>query len=128
LEIDLLEGFHDSWFNFAPRHSSLTQAKGYVLEYGHVGPERVVLEHEANIPLPGRHMVHRASVKRDRTFVREYKAGDDPEQSRLAATAGSEEGKEFTPADMEIDATNDPLLAVTLADAVKSHFGRLHHR
>jgi len=71
-------------------------------------------------------MVHRVSVKRDRTFVREYKAGDDPEQRRLAATAGSEEGKELTSADMEVDAINDPLLAVGFADAVKAHFRGLH--
>ena len=31
------------------------------------------------------------------------------------------EGKELTLADMEVDATNDPLLAVGFADAVKSH-------
>jgi hypothetical protein len=71
-------------------------------------------------------MVHWVSVKTDRTFVREHETGDDSEQRRFAATAGSEESKELTSLDMEVDATNDPLLAVGFADAVKFHFRGLH--
>jgi hypothetical protein len=71
-------------------------------------------------------MVHGLSVEVDRTFVREHKAGDDSEQGRLATTTWTEEGKELSALNVEIDVANNPLFAIGFPDAVKFHFRRLH--
>jgi hypothetical protein len=71
-------------------------------------------------------MIHGLPVKMDYALVGQHKAGDDSEQGRFAATAGSEEGEELSPTDMEIDVANNPMFAIGFPDAVKFHFRGLH--
>ena len=70
-----------------------------LLLHRHVRPQREVLEHEPDVPLVGAdHVAARrtdlASGDPDFTCVRLVESGDDPQQRRLAAAAGTDEDDE----------------------------------
>ena len=68
----------------APRPRPHAQAEGDVLEHRHVPEERVVLEDEADRPVPRVRAGRILALEDDRTGVGRLEPGDDPQQRRLA--------------------------------------------
>ena len=75
-----------------------------VLEDGHVAEERVVLEHEADVPATGARGRGVLAVDEHRALVGPIEAGDDPQQRRLARSRWTEERKELARWHHQIDA------------------------
>ena len=71
------------------------EAEGHVIENGHVAKQRVMLKHKTHAALP--RVAFRAFlfIENHRAAVRVLKAGDDPQQRRLAGTGRAQKGDEF---------------------------------
>jgi hypothetical protein len=66
-------------------------------------PQRVGLEHHADVALPWRHVEHILAADDDRTVLGLVEARDEAQQRRLPATGRTEEGEELAGLDIEVD-------------------------
>ena len=73
------------------------EAEGDVLEHRHVPEQGVMLEDEADVPLPHGLFGDVLGVVVDRPRVRDFEAGDDPQERGLARSRGPEQGHERAP-------------------------------
>ena len=70
---------------------------------GHVGEERVRLEHHSHVALVGWHARHVLAVHEDASSVGPVEAGDEAERRRLAAPGGPQQREELALREREID-------------------------
>ena len=79
-----------------------------VLADGHVRPQRVRLEHHADVALVGRQVdpavgvEHRGRAEADLAGARRFQAGEAAQRGRLAAPARTEEDEELALLDLEV--------------------------
>ncbi len=90
------------------------QAKGNVLLHGHVGEQRVALEHHADAALlrAQRHDV--VAVQQDLPAVHRGEPGDATQQRGLAAPGGAEQGDEFAALDVAVDVLENRVAGIAL--------------
>ena len=62
--------------DISARQFALFQAKGDILFHRHVRPQRVILEHHADVALPRRNTRDVAAIDMDLTALREIETGD----------------------------------------------------
>ena len=74
------------------RAGAACSPKATFCAHGHVRPERVVLEHHADVALVRRQRVDAAVAEADLARVRRVEAGDQPQQRRLAAAGRARAG------------------------------------
>ncbi len=80
------------------------QPEGHVVAHRHVLEGRVVLEHEADAPLLGRHPRDVAVAQPDRPLVGRLETRDDPQERRLAAARRTQERRQLAVGDVQGDA------------------------
>ncbi len=68
------------------RHAAALEPEGDVLGDRHVRPQRVALEHHADVAAPRRQRRHVAVADQDAARARRAEAGDQPQQRGLAAS------------------------------------------
>ncbi len=78
-----------------------------VLAHAHVREQRVVLEHHADAPPPGRHLAHGPAVDADRARGRLLEAGEHHQARGLARPGGAEQGEELALPDGQVEVADD---------------------
>ena len=106
------------------------QAEGDVGRHVEVGEERVVLEDQPDAPLlrrdpPGAGDL--APAQLDRPRVGPLEPGREPQQRRLAAPGGADEGQHLARRDLEVDGPDGVVRAVGLARAAQAQGGLGRH-
>jgi hypothetical protein len=87
-ELDQLQGLANPGPGLGAAHPAHVETEGHVVEHAHVGEERVVLEHHADLaPLDGQ-VLDRLPGDCDAPGIGKLEAGDHPEQRGLAAARG----------------------------------------
>jgi hypothetical protein len=109
---------------FPDRARLHAQAEGDVLEHCHVAEQRVVLEHEADVPLTRALRQCVLAVEGDFARIRPVEAGDDPQQRGLAGARGSEQRQQLAIVDLEVDAVEGGKTA-ELLDEIPDFNGHL---
>src|SRR5439155_26427263 len=89
-----------------------------VLADGEVREDRVALEHDADVPRVGWDAVDGHVVEEDRPRVRLEQSGHDPEERRLPAPRGAQEGVELPRPDLQADASERDRLVEPIDDPV----------
>lgn len=125
-KINLLESRRNSALDLAAFYLSFSQTEGDVLENTQVRPQCVVLKNQADVPAPGRHVIHRLVIQINHALVRCNKSRNDPQQGGFTAAAGSQEGEELSLFDIEANVANHPVIAVTFSDTLQPDTSRLH--
>src|SRR5262245_55456988 len=88
----------------APRARAHAKAEAYVLRYGHVTEQRVILENQPDIALLHRKLQCILSVEQHLARSRNVETGKNAEQGCLARARRSEQGDELAGCDIEGDA------------------------
>src|SRR5262249_12538368 len=86
---------------------------------GHVGPERVVLEHHADVALVRPERVDLAGAEPDLAVIQRVEAGHQPEQGGLSATPRPEPRGKLAATDLEARAVDGRHAPEALADLLK---------
>src|SRR5471032_530835 len=100
-----LEGFHDALVAVVGVDLLHLQAEGDVLFHGHVGEQRVALEHHADRAFLRAQRDDVLAIQQDFPAVYRRQAGDAAQQGRLAAARRAEQGDEFALGDFAVDVT-----------------------
>ncbi len=102
-----------------------TEAKRDVLEDRHVAEERVVLEHEADLPFTRMRVRRIFAVEADRAGIRYLQPRDDAQQRRLARTGGPEKCDELAGRNLQVDMVDRRETAEALdhAGQLNAHVG-----
>ena len=79
------------------------EAKSDVLSHAHVGEEGVILENSVNGAFVGGHVGDGQALKQDFAAGGLLKPGDEAQGGGFTAAAGSQEGKEFSRGDVQVD-------------------------
>ncbi|MNS50658.1 hypothetical protein D3C72_833120 [compost metagenome] len=79
------------------------QTKGDVLLHGHVGEQRIALEHHADPAFLRAHRHDIGTIEQDFAAIHRSQAGDAAQQGGFAATGRAEQGDELTFLDFAID-------------------------
>src|SRR5690606_4554655 len=90
--------------------------KGDISGDGHVRPQRVALEHHAEIAAPGRQVGDVALTDDDASGRWRAEAGDKAQQRGLAGAGGAEKAEIFAGLDGEADIVKDRRAAIAEAD------------
>src|SRR3546814_4365137 len=124
LELDHAQCIGDAALDVAARQPTQLEAERDVLCNGHVGEQRVALEHEAGIALMRRHRGEVAVIADDRAARRPDQPGDHPERRRLAAAGRPEQPHERAALDLTVEPVDRrPAGAVFLRQAAKAEMG-----
>ena len=98
--------------------------EGQIAANRHVGKKRVVLKDDADAPLAGRQIVHRAAPDADAARGGRLEAGQHHEAGRLAGAGSAQEGQEFPLVNAQVQVTHDlDTSVIALADALELDVG-----
>ena len=125
-ELHQVERLRDALRRFRRRHLSHSQAECDVFSGGHVRKQRVVLEHDADVPPERRQAFDMLALEPDLASRRREESGDQAQRRRLAATGRSEQRDELAFVDVKIDAGDSDDRRVMLLDADEAQ-RRLRH-
>jgi hypothetical protein len=100
------------------------QAEGDVLEHRHVAEQRVVLEHEADVPFARAPRQRILAIEGNLAGIGPVEAGDDAQQRGLAGTGRTEQRQQLAIVDLEIDAI-EGFEATELLDEIPDFNGHL---
>ena len=103
-EADQRQRFLHAPVDLCARQAALLQTEGNVAEHRHMRPQRVALEDQPDIALPGRQRGDVDAIELHLSRVCLGEAGDQAQQRRLAAARGAEEGEELARLYREVDA------------------------
>ena len=112
VELDHAQHAFDPLADIGLAQAAYRQRERQVLGDGHVGEQRVVLEHHANVALVRRHVIDRAPGQLDFAGGRRFKAGKHHQTGGLARTGRPEQGQELALADLQVEVFDDQVLAV----------------
>ena len=131
-ELHELEGLGHSGADLVAAHLLHAQTEADVVGDGHVGEQRVVLEHGVDRALVGQKRAHVVAKDPQAAVGGEVEPGDHAQRRGLAAARRAEQGEELAVADGEVEAVDGGHLAEALGDAVDLHgryrFGHAHLR
>jgi hypothetical protein len=105
-EIDLAQPLGHARRDLGGGELAQLEAVGHVARHRHVRPERVVLEHHADVPLVGRQPAHHAPAETDLARVGLVEPGDEAEQRGLATAGRAEQREQLAVADRQVDAVH----------------------
>ncbi|CPK71638.1 Uncharacterised protein [Bordetella pertussis] len=108
------------------RQAPLDQAEGNVVPHRHVRPQRIVLEHHADIAVPGRRGADVAAVDQQLPMALPVEAGDQAQQGGFARSRRAEQGEEFAGLDMDADVLEDFVPAIGKPDVAAFDADFLH--
>ncbi len=94
----------------------LPQGEGHVFKDVQVGEQGVLLKDGVHTPLVGGHVVDLLPQEEDVALVRRLKAADEPQQGRLAAAGGAEQGDKLVVVDVQVDAFQHRLTVERFGD------------
>jgi hypothetical protein len=119
LESEHVGRLRDPALELILRHVAQLQSETEILLDGHVGIQRVVLEHHGDVAVLGRHVVDHLVADRDRTGADVLQARDHPQCRRLAAAGWTDQHHELAVFDVEAEVVNrlDPS-GIDLVDPV----------
>ncbi len=120
-EADGAEHLLDPRPDLTPRQSLALQPVRDVPGHGHVGEQRVRLEHQVDRAAVRRARQQVGAVERDRAAVGRLDPGEDAQQRGLAAAARAEEGEELALADVQGDAVQGDDVTEPPGDALDAH-------
>ena len=118
-QADHLEHVERALTGLARRHLLGPQPERHVVEHGHVGEQRVLLEHRVDVALVGRHVRHVGTLEHDLATGRLLEAGDHLQQRGLAAARWPEEREELAPRDREVGPLDRDEVPELLTDPVQ---------
>ena len=104
--------------DLGPRRAAQLQGERHVLEHGHVGIERVVLEHHGDVAILRRHVVHQPLADANLARRNVLQTGNHPQGRRLAAPRGTDQHDEFLVLNVEIHAVDGNHLFRKLLDKI----------
>ena len=119
LEGDQLQQLLAPLASLGGAHAAHAQRELDVVGHGHVAEQRVVLEHEADAALPGRHVGDVPAAEQDAAMVDRAQAGERPQQRALAAAAGAEQHEELARRDVQRDVIDDRRAVIPLRDLLE---------
>ena len=125
-QFDHVERRVDSGFDFRPRDSPHFEPERDVAEHSQVGKQGIGLKDEIDGPEIRRHIPHGASLDQDLAPIRTLEPGQQSQGGGLAGPAGTKDGKELSPADLQRQMVHGEGRAVALDhvsyfDAVAGH-------
>ncbi len=128
-EIHQRQHFFDARFTFAARHALHLQAILDVLRHVHIGKQRVVLEHHADVALLDRQCGDVAIVKPDlAALVAAFQPADDAQRGGFAAAGRPEQHQGFAGVNGEIERVQrDVLMKASRAAAQRDGNGIVIH-
>ncbi len=118
-QVDLAEAGRDALGDRGTVELSHLESVGDVRLHRHVRPERIVLEHHADVTRVGPEPVDAPVPEPDLAAVQRMEAGDQPEKRRLAAARGPEQREQLAVTDLEaraVDRGHAPELLTHLAE------------
>src|SRR2546425_762184 len=118
-QVDLVEAGRDALGDRGTVELSHLESVGDVRLHRHVRPERVVLEHHADVTRVGPEPVDAPVPEPDLAAVQRMEAGDQPEKRRLAAARGPDQREQLAVTDLEaraVDRGHAPELLTHLAE------------
>ena len=110
------------------RFVDVFETEGDVFINGHIRPERVVLEQEANLALVGRHVdalqavEHDGVPDRDASFGRRFQTRNHAQRRRFAAPGRAEQRDKRVVFDDQIQMIHRVELVITLGDVFQYNF------
>ena len=119
-EMDQLDEAVNGFVDLAPFLVPDAQAVGDIVLDVHFWKERVRLKYDAGAALPCRKLSHIFAVKDNPAGIRDFKAGDDPQDRRLAAARSTEQHDDLVLIDAETNVFEHDRLAKALAE---THYG-----
>jgi len=102
-DIQNLGGLIHSRINLCLGHFGKFQAKSHVLTQAHVRIQRVRLKHHGNTAIRWRDIVHQPTTNLEFTRADVFKAGNYPQQSRLATARRTDKHHELAIFDFQVD-------------------------
>ena len=117
-EAEVLQRGVDALADLAAADLAQLQTVGDVVEHGPVRPQRVGLEHQAEVAALGRDLElagaveHRLVLDADLAAVRNLEAGDRAQQRRLAAAGRAEQRDDLALAQLHRDPFQDRVVAI----------------
>mgnify|MGYP007097347243 CR=1 FL=1 len=103
----------------------LFEAEGHVLVDGHVGVERVALEHHGDAAPGRRLLVHQRAVDQQLALGDGLEPGDHPEHGGFAAAGGADKDDELAILHVETDAVDHLVLAEGFSYIAKGERGHV---
>ena len=114
----------DALPNLLRIETSHFQGKGQVSSHRHVREEGVVLEYHADVPLPGRQVVHRPAVDAYGSGGGRLEAGEHHQARGLAGPGRPQQSQELPLGDREVQVPDHQRTAViALADVLEFDVG-----
>ena len=126
--MNLSGGIRHGNVDFALGHADHAHRESDVLVHIHVRIERVALEHHGDVAVARFGVGDISAIQENAAFAGFLQAGDDAQRRGLAGAGGTEQGKEFTRFDVEIDAVQRREGAVPLDDLPERYLPVAHLR
>jgi hypothetical protein len=123
-EPDQLEDSAHPARHLGTRNLPALQAEGDIAGDGHVRPQRIALEHHADVARPGRKLGDVAPTDQDASGRRRAEAGDQAQQRGLAGTGRPQEGEELARRDGERHVVEHRRRVVGEADVIDHDLAR----
>src|SRR4051794_8692607 len=130
--LDELEDLENAWPDRRTLHLPYLQREREVVEHGHVRPDGVRLEHDAEVaPLggdvdPPRRVVEEVAADGNSALLGCLKAGDRHQRRRLATPAWAEQCEELALANMERDIVERAVLRELLDEGLDMDLRHRH--
>ena len=120
IQLNQLQHFLDPLLGFAAFDLLHALAEGDVLLHGHIGEQRVALEHHADAALLRGNGHQVLAVEQNLPAIDPGQAGDTTQQGGFAAAGRAEQGDEFTLGDLAVDVAENRGIAVALVQALNT--------
>ena len=103
LDVQHAGGFTHALVDLVLRGLAQLQAERHVLVNGHVGIQRVVLEHHGDVAVLGGNVVHQAVADVQLALADLFQAGDHAQGGGFAAAGGADQNDEFLIGDLQVE-------------------------
>ena len=121
VELQDMAGFRDLGLDLGGRVAVHLEAEAHVFLDGHVGIERVGLEHHRNAALGGVEPRDVTGADVDLSFGRLLEPGDHAQERGLAAARGAHEDAEFAVLDLKIHPVDHLYVAISFDHVVQRY-------
>jgi hypothetical protein len=127
--MDEVGGRFGSTERLLARHLLEPEREQDVFAHGHVGVERIGLEDDPDVAIPGLDFVDDGIVEQELSAARQIESSEHEEARRLAASGRAEQGNELTVLDHQVHVRDDVDVPEAFDDIVEldpCHASALH--